>query len=382
MVLAITIASCTHAPPPAQTVEQSTDSIQRFVVRSDTQYPRTDFSSDDPAESERLLNLQNRAINAWRSQYGGSIPVFLNGDITEFGHGKEWTTMFRTINATSPTYWGLGNHDYENNVGDCANNGCARDSLNHLKDAVADWGVDAFEYATNDDGDRHHTGSYAYSKTIGNIKFIQLNNHFNYAVEFSTGIIDKTYYHIHPSLRWLEREMVSAEKKGNYIVINLHRQPSDSSMGSEADRKKFYDLVRDHRVLAIFHGHTHIAALRGKIGDTEVFDSGASFKKTFLTAAVDESKGTMSVYIASDNAVDPMPLKTVPLKILPPLPKIGLTAQAGGNGYIASIVYMNRPRDTRIASAQISLDNGPFKDFNFSDHAGYLYGLEPNTGFT
>lgn len=81
----------------------------------------------------------------------------------------------------------FGNHDYQNNVGKCANNGCARDSIQHLEAAVRGWQVDAFHLTDEDRPDyRRWTGSYGYSKTIGSIMFIQLNDHYNYTNSFSS----------------------------------------------------------------------------------------------------------------------------------------------------------------------------------------------------
>jgi inactivated superfamily I helicase len=63
------------------------------------------------------------------------VPVVVNGDITEYGHGNERSAMqamFRKMAAGvgGPLLLpGLGNHDYENNVDDCSNNGCARDAV-------------------------------------------------------------------------------------------------------------------------------------------------------------------------------------------------------------------------------------------------------------
>lgn len=139
-LIAAGLSAVAHAALPAPTALDTSspqDEVQRFVIRADTQYPRGPDSANQPEESTRLMTEQDNAINQWRNSFGGNIPVFLNGDVTEFGHGREWSKMFEHLARVPGTYWGLGNHDYENNVDDCANNGCARDSIQHLEAAVA-----------------------------------------------------------------------------------------------------------------------------------------------------------------------------------------------------------------------------------------------------
>lgn len=40
--------------------------------------------------------------------------IFINGDLTEYGHPHEWNAFFDTLSQISgktPVYLGLGNHD-------------------------------------------------------------------------------------------------------------------------------------------------------------------------------------------------------------------------------------------------------------------------------
>ncbi len=365
-------AADTYAPPAA-------DNVQRFVIRSDTQYPRTKDSSDDPKESLRLLIAQDEAIDNWRNRFSATVPIFLNGDVTEFGHGLEWGTMKARLAAMHPTYFGLGNHDYDNNVDDCANNGCARDSLDFLYEKIGVWDVDAkhVDFLRN-----RYTGSYSYSKTFGDITFIQLNNHYNYSVSFSTGIGTKTYYDITPSLRWLEGEMARANDNGKLIVINMHRPPGDSTYGTAADREKFYSLVKQYKALAIFQGHTHSAGKKASIGITPVFDSGASFMKTFLTAEADKEKNTFTTYLASDNQVADAPLDRIEIQQLPPEPKLSFKTQPDGKAIVAIIEYDNTPRDKTLSSLELSLNGGAFEQVRGGDNVFLHYDLRPETTYT
>ncbi|MFK0038166.1 metallophosphoesterase [Pseudomonas monteilii] len=386
-LIAAGLSAVAHAALPAPTALDTSspqDEVQRFVIRADTQYPRGPDSANQPEESTRLMTEQDNAINQWRNSFGGNIPVFLNGDVTEFGHGPEWSKMFEHLARVPGTYWGLGNHDYENNVDDCANNGCARDSIQHLEAAVAGWQVDSFHIAKEDKPDYlRWTGSFGYSKTIGSITFIQLNNHFNYTKSFSSNgsliFPRKIHFDITASLDWLEQQMEAATKNGKYIVINLHRPPTDSTFGSEADRNRFYSLVNQYRVLSIFHGHTHYAGKRTAIGDTPVYDAGSSFLRGFLTAELDEGQDSLVVRVATDNDIENAKAYSTPLHLLPPAPTFQFSTQPSGDAIQGLVMYANRPRDTRLPFVQISLNGLPFKRYDSSNNAALLYDLRPNT---
>lgn len=296
---------------------------QSFLVHSDTQYEWFD-DGRNPTPGP-TLTAQTKAIALWLSRHPRGTPVFLNGDVTAYGHGNEWKFMLADLGhrLVPDRYWGLGNHDYDNNIrqpdgSGCYNNGCARDSIYHLEAATKNWGLDSFDYRTHDDGlFRQHIGSLAYSKTIGDIKFIQLHNHYYYSVEFKSEVFPRNYiFKITQSLDWLEKELEKAKAAGKFIVINMHRPPMGYGEGAQADaaRARFAKLVKDHRVLAIFQGHTHSAGVRQMIGDTtNVFDSGASFRKTFLTADMDLGENVLRVYQANDNRVSTQPLRTIEL---------------------------------------------------------------------
>ncbi|HDS1820212.1 TPA: metallophosphoesterase [Pseudomonas putida] len=385
IIAGLSTAACTALPPPpVVNASQPQDNIQRFVIRADTQYPRGPDSANQPDVSKRLMTEQDNAINGWRNSFGGTIPVFLNGDVTEFGHGSEWNVIFQHLAKVPGTYWGLGNHDYENNVNDCANNGCARDSIQHLESAVSGWQVDSFHIAKENKPDYSRwTGSFGYSKTIGSTMFIQLNNHYNYTNNFSSGgtISKKKYFDITSSLTWLEQQMAEANKNGKYIIINLHREPSDSKFGSEDDRKRFYDLVKQYRVLSIFHGHTHVAQKETSIHDTPLYAAGASFRRNFLTAELDEAQDRLVVRIAQNNDVANAQITTTPLHLIPPPPTFSFENQDDGKAIQGLILYANRPRDVRLPFVEISLNGLPFNRLEMSNNAAILRNLLPQTQY-
>jgi len=311
--------------------------VQSFLVHSDTQYRWYDDGRNPDPKS--TLEAQSKAIAAWLARQPAGTPVFLNGDVTAYGHGDEWTAMRADLGdlRIPDRYWGLGNHDYQNNIrlpdgSGCFNNGCARDSITHLISAARTWSLDSFDFKVTDQGlFKLHRGSLAYSKTIGDITFIQLHNHYAYAVDFVSSSGLQTYdYKISSSLPWLEKELKRAKQAGKFVVIHQHRPPTILGSGPqmEAALKTFAKLVKDYRVLAVFHGHTHKIGKRAAIGETPVLDSGASFRKTFMTAELDLGKDALTVYEAKSNAVAAVPLQTIPLtRVFAPDVQVGKDAR-------------------------------------------------------
>lgn len=102
---------------------------RHMVFVSDPQYPWSDLTDadvldpDKEARSKELIELQYSDIASFRKLNGGAshIPVMVNGDVTAFGHAGERSYMKSVFdNKLQRLYdYGLGNHDYANNIDDC-----------------------------------------------------------------------------------------------------------------------------------------------------------------------------------------------------------------------------------------------------------------------
>jgi cytolysin (calcineurin-like family phosphatase) len=213
-------------------------------------------------------------------EYDAPTAVILNGDLTEYGQGDQWD-KYEAIylgpkgscsgdipwvwcpGIKAPVYEGLGNHDYENNVGDCGwpdTNSCAKSSVKYMHD----WLKDHREQLEDFDAD-----SLAYSWEMGNVHFIQLHNYPTY----KEPDID-----IKASIDWLKEDLARAYTRRKWIVINMHDFGGNAN-GKEAD---FIDAIRgfEYNVVGIFAGHIHEdAGKQGKIrvNDTQIpwFRSGS-----------------------------------------------------------------------------------------------------------
>jgi len=285
----------------------------RWVIASDPQYPRVnpkeDGSTDDKALSEKLIREQYAAVNRYRDANGGrdAVPVMINGDITEFYHGWQASKMRELIKILGPSvYQGLGNHDYDNNIGDCWNDGCARDGILDMYEHGTKIGADDLHFsmiADNWTNSKTFKGSLAYSKTIGDFTFIQLHNHPAYTRTFksSEGIWSLDFY-IEKSLDWLEQQLQKAKTNKKHVIINVHRPPKDDYPAQDIER--FEKLIKNYGVKAIFDGHTHVAQKENDFGDIPVFNSGAGFKKTFLIAEHNTRHAMVYVRRATNNVIE------------------------------------------------------------------------------
>ncbi|ATB65134.1 metallophosphoesterase family protein [Pseudomonas mosselii] len=267
--------------------------LQKIVIASDPQ-PFRAMTKRNPYEekvdeAKWKLNLSENWTGTFKLQRQGSyhIPLLVNGDMTDFGHGNERSAMRERMRKmgyeNGPLMLpGLGNHDYDQNVGDCANNGCARDAVcDHIKwvSAIKNNGTGVnFDYNYNASS-RTHSGSLAYSLDVGNIHIVQLNLQPNYTKNFSSGFPTKTHFNITSSMNWLRSDLQAAKQRGKYTIINMHNMVSD-----EAEVKALSSLAADNKVVAIFAGHLHgsLGQVR-KLGKVPVFQDGALLARSFLT---------------------------------------------------------------------------------------------------
>ena len=280
----------------------------RFIVAVDPQYPRVlnddGTESDDKAKSEKILRTVFEKIGNERSA-SAYTPVVINGDLTEFGHGWQREKMFELYRLMGkgkpgPLFFpGLGNHDYANNVHDCANNGCAADSVCDIYswvNAIRNTAASPSHFDAKSSEDRMR-GSMSYSVTVGKLHFIQLHDSPVYTTSFRTFVqLGYATFQIDPSLRWLEGNLREARAKGLIIFINLHKR---TNWQNEASNEKFKSLMEGYGVTAAFAGHIHTQMGRhdtpDKFGKVPVFQAGALLKGEYLRVNYDVAGGRLEV---------------------------------------------------------------------------------------
>jgi cytolysin (calcineurin-like family phosphatase) len=194
---------------------------------------------------------------------GALAGVVVNGDLTEFGDQgpdlNDYITLYER-GLDMNVYLGLGNHDYANNVDDCANNGCANSmiwytarqvpTLNPLSFDYAETGV-YYQFPTNR---KRHEGSLGYAWDVGNVHFVQLHNYPTYTRSWSSwnfSAARRDHVEIRSAMAWLRRDLESARNAGKKIVLNLH------DWGAVRDDPEMTAILNDFPVSAVFAGHWH-----------------------------------------------------------------------------------------------------------------------------
>ncbi|WP_339544721.1 metallophosphoesterase family protein [Pseudomonas sp. RA_35y_Pfl2_P32] len=297
---------------------QVPDSPMHLVFTSDPQYPWTESSDDGSPESDSqrdarskwLIDSQYADIADFRRNFGGAqrVPVMINGDLTAFGHGWQRSVLMPILEARLEGLYGygLGNHDYENNVDDCFLNSCAADSIEAFKQRY--WGkVDSMDFGVRVSGRTDiYYGSLAYSRNLGDVHLVQLHNEPTYSVNFSSGLplISSKAFEISDALDWLEGDLKKARERGQIIILNLHKPRGWA--GSEQQITRFRNMIETYKVTAVFAGHYHDYSGQywnagGEFGQVPVFLSGSASQQSYLIGSFAADRQSLTVYRVKGN---------------------------------------------------------------------------------
>ncbi|KAA6448387.1 metallophosphoesterase [Bacillus thuringiensis] len=286
----------------------TSDILQAFVISSDPQYPWTaimDDRRDDrdkkiiKQESEALIREQYQSINSYTDTISNSYHI-INGDITAFGHPGERTDMRKFLKVLKkPYFYGLGNHDIENNKDDCYADRCFRGSMGDYVDYLSSikGHIISKDYVNYGNIFTYgYSGSFAYAMVFHNLLFIQLNNDPTMETsntKYNPGFIMKS------NLNWLE-DMLKLARERKYIpIINVHK-PDDWKKGPN---ERFKQLLKDYNVPVVFAGHYHKKC--GKYSYTSYFGnipvciSGSASQKTYLI--LEQTKERINIYKVINN---------------------------------------------------------------------------------
>lgn len=324
-------------------VTDTAGALAAFIISSDPQYPRTPENGD--AEEPRGALNKNGALAMLQANYRNMqnyrdthpnriVPVLVNGDITEFGDkgdGDGETQLSIMTEYVFPLLGdkeedkellliGLGNHDYDNNVNDTADNGAAGGMLEWFPGAKPttaegdfDWRENFYDGWTGDIWYLFSSYAYAVEKNDPAVpgatyRFIQLNNFPEYARHFETGsaIGDEHIYNVTTSTKWLAAQLKIAGDKQQIVIVSMHQNLMGPAVRS---------LLEDANVTLVCVGHTH--QISTKIEGTPalpIVNSGASFKGDYLIAEAEG--GTLNIYAVKNNDhSQKSPIGSVPLKI-------------------------------------------------------------------
>ena len=292
---------------------------QAFVFASDPQYPWTPASDDGleqssgerDQQSQALIDQQYASIAEYRASKGGlGIPVMINGDMTAYGHKWQREVIHPLLkrHLQDNYYFGLGNHDYKNNIDDTFNNAAPRDSvldlIEHHRERVDTLHLDYERNAIQDS----YTGSLAYSISFGQVRLIQLNNQPTYRTTITSGWAWPLERHLRfdivDSLGWLETQLKEAYAHGQTLLLNLH-QPGEWQARSD-ELERFRQMIERYQVAAVFAGHHHKEAGRWyrdarHYGTVPVFLSGSASQSTYLLAELVDDGRALTIKRVTQN---------------------------------------------------------------------------------
>lgn len=256
----------------------------------------------------RQVVLGINVLNAKKKAQFGII----NGDITEFGRPTQRASFNEVYNGLMfPFLIGLGNHDYQYNINDCAipsainfsMNACAYSAVQDLDNRINQYQNKFSNFsADNVQVDKRVTqGSLAYSwdstsQEITN-HFVQLNLSPGYKVW-----INNRYgmhnYDIQDSLSWLRADLNKARKRGvKNIFINFHAlEWIDKMTGSQKLQLK--SIFDEYKISAIFVGHTHSPRVENHhlFGNIPIYTSGALYSGYVDLLSVDKEGFQVQTY--------------------------------------------------------------------------------------
>jgi cytolysin (calcineurin-like family phosphatase) len=298
----------------------TTVSPMDMVFTSDPQYPwtektdagETQTDSYRDSRSKWLIETQYDDIANFRQNFGGAsrVPVMINGDITAYGHGWQRSVVKPILDSKllGQYDYGLGNHDYENNVDDCLFNNCAAGSVEDFMERYAgkNGRADSIDVQLTEEGTiiKKLSGSLAYSKNFGDVHMVQLNNEPTYSVSFTAynWLVPKSY-HLRDSLDWLEQDLKAARERGQIIILNMHKPRWD---GNAQQLSRFSKMIKDYKVTAVFAGHFHwfsgqYKSASSEFGDVPLFLSGAASQRTYLIASFSKERDELKIYRVTGN---------------------------------------------------------------------------------
>lgn len=304
----------------SESLSGKSDILYSLVITSDPQYPWTpqmDNSNFTQSEiekeriSEKLISEQYHSINTYTDCMPNS-SILINGDMTAFGHNWQWSRINKLVKFLKrPYYYGLGNHDIENNIDDCAANGCFLGSMDYLVTFInrlklPKSQLDFSLTKTSTTTTKSYLGSFAYAIDFGYIYSIQLNNFPTMKVKRNSPFSPHPGIDMFPNFKWIEDQLQYASNLGKITIVNIHKPNNWNKFAHPSGPNQYFiDLLKKYDVTAVFCGHYHkecgnrTSQYYNYFNGIPVFLSGSASQSTYLIA--EYNKHTLDVYSVRDN---------------------------------------------------------------------------------
>uniref|UniRef100_A0A8R1DV50 Metallophos domain-containing protein n=2 Tax=Caenorhabditis japonica TaxID=281687 RepID=A0A8R1DV50_CAEJA len=180
-------------------------------------------------ESRFANRVQRQALDLLISSLDQKpAALIINGDLTDFGHHHQLQEFrqFWYNNFSIPFLLGLGNHDYENNINDCALNFCAHTMLSWYAEYVKNRSLVADIERKTINFDVEFSGSLAYTERVCSSSgktcafVIQLNNAIDYSVSFSSVFVQ---WNLTSPMKYVHNELNLLKGTSLPILLNMHK---------------------------------------------------------------------------------------------------------------------------------------------------------------
>ncbi|KGT88356.1 hypothetical protein NG99_21620 [Erwinia typographi] len=253
-----------------------------------------------------------RGINTLHMTVKARFGV-INGDITEFGRPTQRASFNEIYNGVMfPLLIGLGNHDYESNINDCAipfalnfsMNACAYSAAHDLENRISQYRKN-FENFSADITQSENSvtqGSMGYSWDSNSFgvsnHFVQLHLAPGYKV-WINNMISSHNYDILDSLSWLRHDLDKARKRGvNNIFLNFHAMEWLNRM-PDSQQQQLKSIIDEYKISAIFVGHSHYPLLQTHrpFGKVPIYTSGALYSGYVDVLNVDKEGFQVKTYM-------------------------------------------------------------------------------------
>lgn len=338
-----------------------------YIIMADPQAWRLGQGADypdpnSPYSARGWVNFNQKVVSGINKLHAlrGSRFGIINGDITEFGRRTQRRSFDSTYsNLRFPYLIGLGNHDYEANVNDCADpsmlnfsmNACAYSTLSDLNDRINKYKNQFVNFDVDSARVEKETtqGSQAYSwdsSSPGHTDhFVQLHLAPNYKVWIDNMAISHNY-DILDSISWLRHDLYKARKRGvKNIFINFHALERLKNASPDQQRQ-LKAIFKEYKISAVFVGHTHLPRMERHelFGDTPVYTTGALYSGYVDFLQVDsEGHRVESYQTSSGNPVSVRTRGKVPTPTPPDMCRKYGTRIAAGSYVRTEIVNSTHP---------------------------------------
>lgn len=277
----------------------------KWISAADTQHFRARVNGKEVSSDHNVNTRETHNAVSEMNKCSDCDFVMINGDLTEYGHLNEFQEFTTTIRKKliKPLFYGVGNHDVENNLGDCQDGL----TISISKDGCSS---DMWYDAVREREKMQYNSPFPFwrSPSEDNEIFASSSSNGVFNLKLAPGVIlwqlQNRYFMEHVYYSWMgtisggiHSSLIDVYNDMNNFPENVHLFSSHYSESScnNVDQNfkymcKFVNEVNNDKILAKFEGHLHVSSMSGK-----VVRAGAMFNGEFDVITFDIDKCEIAV---------------------------------------------------------------------------------------